>query len=263
MTAPVFFVPVGSLAGLRPGDPVTLTGEEARHAAQVQRVRPGERIDVADGAGQRGSGPVSLVDKATVVVTLDRLEAEPPALPFITLVQALAKNRRDEAAIEAATELGVDAIVPWQADRSVVQWRGPEKADKGRARWQEVVKAAAKVARRACLPEVMAPLTTSGLLQYLTEGHDIAVIVLHEAATEPFEAALRDAAGHATIALVVGPEGGITDQELAAFRVQGAGVVRLGPTVLRSSTAGPAALAVLSQRLGRWDVPRGSDGAGG
>ncbi|MDR1799536.1 MAG: 16S rRNA (uracil(1498)-N(3))-methyltransferase [Bifidobacteriaceae bacterium] len=254
MTSPVFFLPAGALARLQPGDQVTLDGPEGRHAAQVQRVRPGERLDLADGAGQRASGTVLQVDKAAVVVTLERLELEPPPRPCITLVQALAKHRRDEAAIEAATELGVDAIVPWQADRSVVQWRGADKLAKGRERWQEVVKAAAKVARRAYLPAVGEPLTTAGLVEYIAQGHDTAVTVLHEAATEPFETALREVARHASLMLVVGPEGGITAEELAAFQAEGAAIVRLGPTVLRSSTAGPAALAVLSQRLGRWAV---------
>lgn len=231
-----------------PGDDVVLTGAEAHHAATVRRLRVGERVTVGDGRGAWLSGECSAVSSREVVVRVTgRTDAAPPA-PRIVLVQALAKGDRDELAVQAATELGVDEIVPWQAARSVSRWDAV-KAEKGRVRWATIAREAAKQAHRAWLPEVT-PLATTATL--LARAAASTVLVLEPSAVEALSARPLDREDARDIMLVVGPEGGIAPDELDAFADAGAGLVRLGDTVLRTSTAGPAALAVVSTALGRW-----------
>ena len=230
------------------GDAVTLTGAEAHHAATVRRVRVGEGVTVGDGAGAWLTGEVESVTPREVVVRIrERTDAAAPA-PRIVLVQALAKGDRDELAVQAATELGVDEIVPWQSARSVSRWDAA-KAAKGRARWASIAREAAKQAHRAFLPEVAELTTTAGLVRRAAAS---VVLVLEPAASEPLSALALDPADPRDIVLVVGPEGGIAPEELALLGEAGARQVRLGDTVLRTSTAGPAALAVVSTALGRW-----------
>lgn len=253
MTAPVFVVEPGAIAStVATGDTWTLTGSEARHAASVQRLRAGEPIEVVDGGGTRlrgevaeGSGP-SAVEIAVLEVTRDE-----PAEPRLVLVQALAKGGRDEMAIEAATELGVDAVRPWQSERSVVQWRG-DKAAKGEQRWRALTHAATKVARRSWLPEVLPFVRGNALVDVVAQATaaGAVVLVLHEVANEPLVQVPLEHARE--VMVVIGPEGGISDAEVEVLVAAGGRAVLLGPHVLRSSTAGPAALAVLAARTHRW-----------
>lgn len=228
------------------GGTLTLTGAEAHHAAAVRRVRVGEAVTVTDGRGAWLDGACESVAPREVVVRVSARRDEPAPEPRIALAQALAKGDRDELAVQAATELGVDEIVPWQASRSVSRWEGP-KADKGRARWAAIVREAAKQAHRAWLPEVT-PVVTTAALAGRAAGETILVL---EPTAETRLSAI-DLSGAASILLVVGPEGGIAPDELERLEAAGATRVRLGDTVLRTSTAGPAALALVNARLGRW-----------
>lgn len=255
MSAPVFLADAGRLDGCAPGATYVLEGAEARHAGVVQRRRAGERVDVADGAGVRLRCTIAAVEPGRLVLdVVDRADEPEPSVRLV-LVQALAKGDRDELAIEAATEVGVDAVVPWQAARSVVVWRG-ERAAKSRAKWLATVREATKQARRAHLPAVDHALDTRALVARTREvvAAGGVVLVLHEAASQGIGAVdLPDPAGAGgDVLVVVGPEGGVSDDELAALGEAGGRVVRLGPHVLRTSTAGPVALALLAQRLGRW-----------
>lgn len=260
MSAPVF-LSADDLREVAPGEIYVLGGTEGRHAGVVQRRGPGETLEVVDGAGTRLRGVVESVDGTDVRLRVSEHVTEPAPAVVLTLVQALAKGDRDHLAVEAAVEVGVDAVVPWQADRSVVVWRGP-RAAKSRARWESTVRSAVKQARRAWLPAVSEHVTTR---QLVARTRDVtaaggAVVVLHEEATT----ALADvalpvvaesgpgAAGPSELLVVVGPEGGIGEAELAALTGAGATAARLGPHVLRTSTAGPVAVALLSERLGRW-----------
>lgn len=229
------------------GDDIVLTGAEAHHAAVVRRVREGEEVTVGDGRGVWLTGRVRAAQPKQVVIEVLSRAAIPAATPRIVLVQALAKGDRDELAVQAATELGVDEIVPWQASRSVSRWDAA-KVQKGRARWGTIVREAAKQAHRAWVPEVGEVVTTKQLAARAAESR---MLVLEPTAERALSA--LDLAGDARdIVLVVGPEGGIAPDEIEALTVAGAEPVRLGETVLRTSTAGPAALAVLSTALGRW-----------
>lgn len=251
MSAPVFLVEPGALADVAAGGEFLLDGAEGRHAGVVQRRAPGERVDVVDGAGVRVVGTVRAVGPEGVHLAVEDVVTEGEPSPRLVLVQALAKGDRDEMAVEAATEVGADGVVPWQAERSVVVWRG-ERAAKSRARWVGTVRAATKQSRRARAPEVAQAVDGAGLRALVSRTVESggAALVLHEEATTPLADVALPAAGD--VLVVVGPEGGIGDRELAGLLAAGAVTARLGPHVLRTSTAGPVALALLAQRLGRW-----------
>ncbi|WP_375384234.1 16S rRNA (uracil(1498)-N(3))-methyltransferase [uncultured Microbacterium sp.] len=230
----------------RPGDTVVLAGAEAHHAATVRRLRFGEEVTVGDGRGAWLEGTCESVSPREVVVRVTaRTDVAAPA-PRIVLVQALAKGDRDELAIQAATELGVDEIVPWQANRSVSRWDAA-KAAKGRTRWRTIVREAVKQAHRAWVPDVAPVHTTAELARRVAASR---ALVLEPTASIRLTAVRPGDA--AELVLIVGPEGGIAPDELATLAAAGAEAVRLGDTVLRTSTAGPAAVAVLNAALGRW-----------
>jgi len=227
------------------GSVVALTGAEAKHAAVVRRVRIGEPITLGDGAGVWLEGEVAAAEPARVEVRILTRRQDPRPDPRILLVQALAKGDRDELAVQAACELGVDEIVPWQAARSVSRWEGA-KAAKGRERWASIVREAAKQAHRPWIPEVSAVETTADLARRATTQR---VLILDPTAPAALSAVVPD---ERDIVLVVGPEGGIAPDELDRLVTAGAERVLLGETVLRTYTAGPAAIAVLNVARGRW-----------
>ena len=233
------------LAEVEVGGRLSLTGAEAKHAATVNRTRTGESVLIGNGRGLVASGEVLVSTNTELTIDVESVSRVPRPTPAITLVQALAKGDRDELAIQAATELGVDAVVPWSASRSVSRWEGAKVA-KGRERWATIVREAAKQSIRAWTPEV-AELATTKQIAAVASG--ARVLVLEPDAEAPLTGVEPDGRD---LVLVVGPEGGIAPQELDAFRAAGAQLVRLGDTVLRTSTAGPAALAVLNAALGRW-----------
>ncbi|MBX9247036.1 16S rRNA (uracil(1498)-N(3))-methyltransferase, partial [Actinotalea ferrariae] len=162
MSAPVFLAGPGQLVGVAAGDTYVLEGAEARHAGVVQRRRPGERIDVADGAGVRLRCTIAGVETGRLVLDVVERVEEPLPPVRLVLAQALAKGDRDELAIEAATEVGADEVVPWQASRSVVVWRG-DRAARSRAKWLATVREATKQSRRARVPDVAEAVDTRGL----------------------------------------------------------------------------------------------------
>lgn len=233
------------LAGVAPGATVVLEGDEARHAVTVARVRVAERVAIGDGRGRIVRGVVTDTQPRRLELEVEEVHVEDAPAPRITLVQALAKGDRDELAVQAATELGVDRIVPWSAARSVSRWEGA-KAEKGRARWATIVREAVKQSIRAWVPEVEQVATTAQLPARF-EGERM--LLLEPTATTPLSGIRPDGRD---LVLVVGPEGGIDQRELERLEAAGAERVRLGPSVLRTSTAGPAAIAVLSASLGRW-----------
>jgi 16S rRNA (uracil1498-N3)-methyltransferase len=241
MSAPLFLLSAGALTGAAVGSRLPLDGAEGRHAATVRRITPGERVDVADGAGAVARCTVVSAVRDALTLQVDAMETLPEPSPRLVLVQALAKGERDDLAVEAATELGVDEVVPWQAARSVVVWKG-ERGERSRRKWEQTVRAAAKQARRARVP-VVAPLASGADVQARVAAAELAVL-LHEEADRPLAGLTLPAAGD--VVLVVGPEGGIGPEEVSGLVAAGAVACRLGPHVLRSSTAGPAALAVLS-----------------
>jgi 16S rRNA (uracil1498-N3)-methyltransferase len=244
VSAPLFLVD-----SLPAGDSLTLDGPEGHHAATVQRLRAGEELLLADGHGGTAAAVVTAVGRGTLRLTITSNGYDDAPDPRLVVVQGIAKGDRGELAVQAMTEVGVDEIVPWAAARSVVQWRG-ERGARAREKWAATAREAAKQARRSWLPVVAgAPdEATARVLDRIAGA--AAGFVLHEEATVRLATADLPTTGE--LVLVVGPEGGITPAELDAFEAAGARAVRLGAAVLRTSTAGVAALAVLSARLGRW-----------
>lgn len=250
MSAPVFLT---ADPALRTGRRVVLDGPEGRHAVTVRRLAVGEDIVLTDGHGLSIRGTVAVVEgKDTLHVDVAERAEEPPPSPRVVVVQALPKGDRGELAVETMTEVGVDVIVPWSAARCVTQWRG-DRGTKSLAKWRSTAREAGKQARRVHLPDVTDLMTTRQVAQLL--GTAAFAAVLHEAAEAPL--ATTDMPGDGDLVLVVGPEGGIAPEELAAFADAGAGAYRLGPTVLRTSTAGVSAASVVMARSGRWARPPG------
>ncbi|WBB74986.1 16S rRNA (uracil(1498)-N(3))-methyltransferase [Micromonospora sp. WMMD1128] len=244
MSAPLFLV-----EALPTGDTVTLDGPEGHHAATVQRLRVGEELLLADGRGGTAAALVTAVGRGTLDARITSRGYADASVPRVVVAQGIAKGDRGELAVQAMTEVGVDEIVPWAASRSVVQWRG-DRGVRAREKWAATAREAAKQARRPWLPVVAgAPDESTATVARRIAGAG-AAFVLHEEADERLSTVELPATGE--IVLVVGPEGGIAPAELTAFAGAGARTVRLGPSVLRTSTAGVAALSVLAARLGRW-----------
>lgn len=230
---------------------VRLTGAEGRHAAGAKRLRVGEQVELVDGRGTRARCEVLEVARDEVLLAVGEPTVEPTPSPRLVVVQALPKGDRGELAVEMLTEIGVGRVVPWAASRSVAVWRG-ERAAKSLAKWRGTAREAAKQARRTWFPEVEEMAGTAEVVE-LVRSADLAV-VLHEDASQPLPAV----GAAERVVVVVGPEGGLTDEEVAAFVGAGAVGVRLGTEVLRTSTAGVAAVAALLAGTGRWRGPTGS-----
>jgi 16S rRNA (uracil1498-N3)-methyltransferase len=221
------------------GSTVSLEGEDAKHAVTVARTRVGERLSIGNGRGLIVSGAVASLLPFELAV--DSVVDQPRPSPELWLVQALAKGDRDELAVQAATELGASGVIPWAAERSVTRWDAA-KAEKGRARWESIAREASKQSIRAWVPDVESVVTTKAIAG--------TVFVLDPTASDALSTIALPEDGR--ILLVVGPEGGISQRELEQLEQGGARRVRLGDEILRTSTAGPAAIAVLNARLGRW-----------
>jgi 16S rRNA (uracil1498-N3)-methyltransferase len=242
-TPPLFLLDPLPTAG-----PARLEGPEGRHAATVKRLRPGEAVLLSDGRGGLAHAVVDVAGRDTVDLTVTgRADAAPPS-PRVLLAQALVKGDRGELAVELATEAGVDGILPWRAARCVARWEEGPRGEKALARWRGTVREAAKQARRPWQPVVEEPVTTAALARRVAAA-DLAV-VLHEAASERLPDVAVPPRGE--LLLVVGPEGGITDSEIDALVGAGARPVRLGPEVLRASTAAAVALGALGVLTPRW-----------
>jgi 16S rRNA (uracil1498-N3)-methyltransferase len=246
-TTPSVFLVEELPAGAR----AVLDGEEARHAVTVRRMRPGERLTLCDGAGAAAECVIEAVRPGRdpeLDLVLERRWTEPAPRPRVVVAQALAKGDRGELAVELATEAGVDAILPWRAARSVARWDEGPRGAKALARWQNTARAAAKQARRAWVPPVEEPVDLAGL-SAAAKASALALVLEGTAAQRLTELTLP---AEGDLLLVVGPEGGLTDGEFDALTGSGAVPVRLGPTVLRTSTAAAVALGALGALTSRW-----------
>lgn len=247
MVATLFYVEAVPADGER----VRIDGDEGFHAATVRRIRPGETLAVSDGAGAVADVVVDSADKRSLTATVLARRTVAPPRPPVTVVQAIPKSERSELAIELATEAGGDEFVAWQAGRCVARWDG-DRAQKGLRRWQAVARSAARQSRRPWIPEVTGPASTAELAVLIADrvaGGAVA-LVLHESADQPLAGAGIADAG--AVLLVVGPEGGISEEELQLLAGAGARPVRLGPGVLRTSTAAAVALGAIGVLTTRW-----------
>jgi 16S rRNA (uracil1498-N3)-methyltransferase len=241
MTNPVFFVePANLVIGT-----CVVDGDEGRHAATVKRIRVGEAVDLCDGDGRRATGQVTAVTKNSIDVRVEDISTDSESTLKIIAVQALAKGDRAELAIEIATEVGADEIIPWKAEHCIAKW---DDSGKTLSKWQRIAREASKQSRRSRIPEIHTAQTTAQLLEQLTPCD--AVYVLHESATQSLASAQIPQRG--VVAVVTGPEGGISANEIEQFRDAGFTIVRMGDTVMRTSTAGAIAIGVISAKTSRW-----------
>jgi 16S rRNA (uracil1498-N3)-methyltransferase len=224
-----------------------LSGPEGRHAATVRRLAPGERADVTDGAGTTAECVVRSVRPGEVELEVLARRAEPAAEPRIVVVQAIPKGDRAELAVEIMTEVGVDGVVAWQAERCVARWRA-DRADRSLARWQATAREAAKQARRAWIPEVTGPEDTPAVERRVAAAR-LAILLDPSAPAALAGISMPD---RGEILVIVGPEGGVSPAEAGALAQAGAVAARLGPTVLRASSAGAVAAALILARTPRW-----------
>ena len=250
MVATVFYL--DSLPAV--GELATVEGDEGFHAATVRRIRPGEHVTLSDGVGGLAECEVEQADRSGLRARVLGRRDMPPVHPPVTVVQALPKSDRSELAIELSTEAGADSFVPWQAARCIANWEGA-RAEKGLRRWRAVARSAARQSRRPYIPDVEELASTSALTRRIqaASAAGAVVLVLHESATLPVRDVPLTTAS--SILLVVGPEGGITPDEIDGFLEAGATAVRLGPTVLRTSTAAAVALGALGVLTARWAPP--------
>ena len=243
MTAAEFLVSPGEIT--KDTKTFTLDGDEGRHAATVKRMREGEVINLCDGKGMRAFTTVAKVHKHTLDLVIDRIVFEDAPEPRFVVVQALAKGERAELAVEMLTEVGADAIVPWKAEHSIGKW---DSIEKGLEKWRRTSRESAKQSRRSWIPEISPLHTTEQVCELISQAQS--VFVLHESADQALAAcAIRE---QGTIIVVVGPEGGISPEELAAFAAAGARIVHMGASVMRTSTAGAIAVGGLLMRSQRW-----------
>ncbi|MGL5443852.1 MAG: 16S rRNA (uracil(1498)-N(3))-methyltransferase [[Mycobacterium] stephanolepidis] len=251
--ATIFYVDHVPAAGER----VILDGDEGHHATRVLRMRVGEPVMVCDGAGEVGDGVVASVDRATLSIEVTGRWGVIAATPKVTVVQALPKSDRSELAVDLAVEAGADEIVPWQAQRCVSRWdaqNDPDKAAKGQRRWEAVARAASRQSRRAFVPTVSTLHSTAQLSELVRQrvADGAVVLVLHESADSGLGARGELLSAASSVVLIVGPEGGVADAELGVLTDAGAVAVRLGPTVLRTSSAAAVALGALGVLTDRW-----------
>ncbi|WP_415362801.1 16S rRNA (uracil(1498)-N(3))-methyltransferase [Saccharothrix sp. BKS2] len=243
MTPPVFLV-----TALPPGPSALLDGPEGRHAATVRRLRAGEELVLSDGSGEQARCVVTEVLRDALALEVVERRTVPEPAVRVVLAQALVKGDRGELAVELATEAGVDAVVPWRASRCVTKWDDGPRGAKALERWRATAREAAKQSRRARVPSVAAPASTAELARLAASS--AVALVLHESSSSALGSVPLPASGD--VLLVVGPEGGITDEELSALTAAGAHAVRLGPDVLRASTAAAVALGALGVLTDRW-----------
>ena len=216
------------------------SGARAHHLARVARLKPGETVEVSDGA-QAWTAVAASIDPRQVVFTTIELLPAPPALARLELHLALIKLPRFEWAVEKATELGVSAIVPVAAERS--DGGLIKGAAKRIERWERIAEEAAQQSRRLSTPAVEAPAT---LAEALGRNADLRCLV-DFSGQEPSAGLLAGLSASSTVAMFVGPEGGWSDEELVLARNAGAQAISLGPNVLRAETAALAAVSILGR----------------
>lgn len=240
---PVFLAEAADLAG----DRVLLTGAEGRHAADVRRLTAGERVDLTDGSGLLAECVVTGTQRGQLELAVRARRVVPPPQPAVVVVQAIPKGDRGQLAVELMTEVGADVIMPWAAERCVVRWQG-ERGERALDRWRSTAREAAKQARRNRVPEVTGPAGLAGVAARATAAA-CAVLLDPQA---PAALTGLPLPGSGELVLIVGPEGGISPAEGRALSEAGAVPAHLGPTVMRTSTAGAVAAALLLSRSGRW-----------
>jgi 16S rRNA (uracil1498-N3)-methyltransferase len=224
---------------------LTVVGDEAHHAVAVTRLGVGDGVLISDGAGNWASGTITSTEKKSFTLSISERGSAPASAPQLTLVQALPKSDRIKEALELLVEAGADRIIPWAASRSISKWQ-----EDSLPKWQNTVQAATKQSRRYFIPQVDSVCSTKDLLARFSGSR---TLVLHESGTQRISQVVDHSWSQSEeIFLLIGPEGGITPEELEDFQNAGALIVSMGEPVFRSAHAGVAALSAVQALIGRW-----------
>lgn len=229
---------------LSAGTTQELGGDEGHHAVAVMRLGIGEQIKIADGAGNWVSGTITEVNKKSLKIDVAQRGSAQAGKPELIVVQAVTKSDRTKEMLELLTVGGADQIIPWQAERCISKWKS-DSAQK----WQSAIKDAAKQSRRVKLPVLGDEVTTNQLIKLFQPADK--VVILHESADTGISQ-LNLSNEFARVILIIGPEGGVSDNEISQLESAGAVTARMGELVLRSAHAGFAALSAVQSSIGRW-----------
>jgi 16S rRNA (uracil1498-N3)-methyltransferase len=227
------------------GSSYEFDSDDAQHAIRVLRMSAGEVFMLSDGRGKWSKVKIFAVKKKSLEVEVMETGIQDPLEVSFTVVQALPKGDRLKESIELLTEGGVDTIIPWSAQRSI------GKADKGVEKLQVTAREASKQSRRLFIPDVTDVANTSKVVELIPQ-HDL-VLVFHESAkSKVSEIITRKYFESRSVMIIIGPEGGITDEELGLFKSAGAKVALMGRPILRSAHAGLAAMSAVNALIKVW-----------
>jgi 16S rRNA (uracil1498-N3)-methyltransferase len=242
--APFFFAEPDDLES----DRLTIEGEDARHLAVVRRACPGDLVRISDGRGTIVEARLTSVAPGAVGAEVLARTLTPAPRPSVVVHQGLAKGDKVDGVIRHLVEMGVDGIVVFEAGRSVARWDPARQAAAAR-RWATIAREAAKQSHRAWLPALSGPLAVGGAA---AEGRGLG-LVAHPAARSRLRDVLAEQgpAVPESVWVVVGPEGGLSGEEVAAFAAAGAVPVSLGPQILRTETASVVAAALVLEHFAR------------
>lgn len=224
------------------GNSALITGEDVKHISKVLRMAPGDKVMLCDGEGYQYLAEINQITKDDVrleILSSERCAAEP--MQRITLYQGLPKGDKMELIVQKCVELGISEIVPVAAERSIVRIKPGEFGGK-RTRYQRVAYEAAKQCGRGIIPEI-ADLTTFKAADM--GHHDLIIIAYEDEKGNTLKSLLRANMQTKDIAIVIGPEGGLESNEVELLTQKGGKAVTLGPRILRTETAGMAALAMI------------------
>ena len=222
------------------GASYSFNSEDANHAIKVLRIEVGEIFRVSDGNGGWANVQVNEVTKRSLETTVLEVGRQEPLEIKFTVVQALPKSDRAKEAVELLTEAGADVIVPWLANRSISRTEVISK-------FATTAREASKQSRRLFIPQLHETVKERGVIE-LIKNADLA-LVFHESAQVKLSEIITPQTKAKNVVIVIGPEGGITEEELASFAAAGAHVAGLGRPILRSAHAGLAALSAVNSLL--------------
>ncbi|MCA1839530.1 MAG: 16S rRNA (uracil(1498)-N(3))-methyltransferase [Actinomycetota bacterium] len=230
---------------------VVIDKEQSRHLALVRRARVGDRIQICDGEGTVAIASLESVGKMQVSAKIESSVSIAYPRPAITILQGLAKGAKVDLVVQKLTELGVDRIVIFESQRSIPAW-DQGKAERALERWRSISFEAAKQSRRAWLPKVEGPLTFEEAA-LLADSHAATIVAHGASATSARKELSKMNHGLSDICVVIGPEGGLSLEEVSALEKGSAVIAGFGPNTMRTETAAIVIAALVMYELGRLD----------
>ncbi|SDC73830.1 MULTISPECIES: 16S rRNA (uracil(1498)-N(3))-methyltransferase [unclassified Candidatus Frackibacter] len=229
---------------------IRITGSDVRHITKALRLQPDDKISVADGQGQKYIIKIVETSEEVVIGEIqDEFVAQVEPEVKVTLLQGLPKSKKMDLIVQKCTELGIDQVIPMETKRSVVKLK-PSKAKRRQKRWQKIAEEAAKQSGRATIPKVGELKDFIDLEEIITD-YDLVLIPWEDEDSDGLKNNLQNLdLNPEKILLVIGPEGGFASEEVDKAKELGAKSVTLGPRILRTETAGLAALSMILYEAG-------------